>query len=84
VCTHIFFSYTPKANCTLSHKFSDLKRQKYTFNFKENYSTNTFETLGVSLQYLEHIIGLKNSFLYGGEREIDFWFPCILLIARLL
>ena len=26
---------------------------------------NTFETLGVSLLYLERFIGLKNSFLYG-------------------
>ena len=26
---------------------------------------NTFETLGVTLQYLECIIGLKNAYLYG-------------------
>ena len=26
---------------------------------------NTFETLGVSLLYLERIIGLKNAYLYG-------------------
>ena len=27
---------------------------------------NTFETLGASLPYLEHIIGLKNAYLYDG------------------
>jgi len=37
------------------------------FYYKENavFFNNTFETLGVTLQYLECIIGLKNAYIYS-------------------